>query len=261
MVSACRLCGVRATGRNVQCNGKQGEREDVFGFIPALPASPPRVDGGPVPTEAPARGLGRDREGHRRARQRAPRRSVAIAILARSAGGKAPPPRRPRLRRPVPVTPSPRSGGRVARRQAQDGGHVARAPDPQPAVVRAPASRPDTVGRLRPLTPRPPPLPRSRYVYDMYYRYRRISKELYEWCLREVRPPRRVGVWAVADSQAPTTSPCLVACAEARGRRPHRQVEEGARRLKSGTARSRHAREREGGRERERGREGERGKG
>jgi len=26
---------------------------------------------------------------------------------------------------------------------------------------------------------------RSRYIYDMYYKYKKISRELYEWCLRE----------------------------------------------------------------------------
>ncbi len=26
---------------------------------------------------------------------------------------------------------------------------------------------------------------RSRYIFDMYYRKKKISRELYEWCLRE----------------------------------------------------------------------------
>ena len=26
---------------------------------------------------------------------------------------------------------------------------------------------------------------RSRYIYDMFYKYKKISRELYEWCLRE----------------------------------------------------------------------------
>lgn len=31
---------------------------------------------------------------------------------------------------------------------------------------------------------------RSRYIYDLYYKYGKISRELYDYCLQEVRSRR-----------------------------------------------------------------------
>lgn len=41
---------------------------------------------------------------------------------------------------------------------------------------------------------------RSRYVFDMYYRYKKISREVYDYCVQMVRacPPGVVWEWGMA---------------------------------------------------------------
>ena len=62
-----------------------------------------------------------------------------------------------------------------------------------------------------------PVLPSSRYVYDMYYRYKKISRELYQYCLDNVRrcrgwPLTFRGRMAVSPAKPPPALLASAAC-------------------------------------------------